>query len=44
MLQELAEIAEAAQQARGLVITGAGGVFSARGDLDESVDGLVTSE
>ena len=43
MLQELAEIAEAAQQARGLIITGAGGVFSAGGDLDEVTDGLATS-
>ena len=43
MLQELAEIAEAAQQARGLIITGAGGVFSAGGDLDEMADGLATS-
>ncbi len=44
MLQELAEIAESAQQARGLIITGAGGVFSAGGDLDEMADGLATSE
>jgi enoyl-CoA hydratase len=44
MLQELAEIAEAAQQARGLIITGVGGVFSAGGDLDEMADGLATSE
>ena len=44
MLQELAEIAEAAQQARGFIITGAGGVFSAGGDLDEIADGLATSE
>ena len=44
MLQELAEIAEAAQQAHGLIITGAGGVFSAGGDLDEMADGLATSE
>lgn len=43
MLQELAEIAEAAQQARGLIITGAGGVFSAGGDLDEMTVGLATS-
>lgn len=43
MLQDLAEIAEAAQQARGLIITGAGGVFSAGGDLDEMTDGLATS-
>ena len=44
MLQDLAEIAEAARQARGLIITGAGGVFSAGGDLDEMADGLATSE
>jgi len=44
MLRELVEIAEAAQQARGLIITGAGGVFSAGGDLDEMADGLATSE
>ena len=44
MLQELAEIAEGAQQASGLIITGAGGVFSAGGDLDELADGLATSE
>ena len=43
MLQELAEMAGAAQQARGLIITGAGGVFSAGGDLDEMTDGLATS-
>ncbi|MAJ03658.1 MAG: enoyl-CoA hydratase [Marinovum sp.] len=43
MLQELAEIAEAAQQARALIITGAGEVFSAGGDLDEMTDGLATS-
>jgi enoyl-CoA hydratase/carnithine racemase len=43
MLQDLAEIAEAAQQVRGLIITGAGGVFSAGGDLDEMADGLATS-
>ena len=43
MLQELAEIAEAAQHARGLIITGAGRVFSAGGDLDEMADGLATS-
>ena len=35
MLRELVEIAEAAQQVRGLIITGAGGVFSAGGDLDK---------
>ena len=44
MLQELAEIAEAAQQVRGLIITGAGGVFSAGGDLDEMAAGLANSD
>ena len=44
MLRELAEIAEAAQQVLGLIITGAGGVFSAGGDLDEMAAGLATSD
>ncbi|MCV6586663.1 MAG: enoyl-CoA hydratase/isomerase family protein [Marinibacterium sp.] len=35
MLQELSEIAEAAQEARVLILTGAGKVFSAGADLDE---------
>lgn len=42
MLTELAEIAEAAQEARALVITGAGQVFSAGADLDEARAGLAT--
>jgi len=44
MLWELVEIAEAAQQVRGLIITGAGGVFSAGGDLDEMAAGLANSD
>lgn len=43
MLTELAEIAEGAQAARGLILTGAGGVFSAGADLDEARAGLATS-
>ena len=44
MLRELVEIAEAAQQVRGLIITGAGGVFSSGGDLDEMAAGLANSD
>ncbi|SHJ97455.1 Enoyl-CoA hydratase/carnithine racemase [Shimia gijangensis] len=44
MLSELADIAEAAQDARGLVLTGAGKVFSAGADLDEARAGLATSD
>ena len=44
MLWELVEIAEAAQQVRGLIITGAGGVFSSGGDLDEMAAGLANSD
>lgn len=44
MLTELAEIAEAAQMARALVITGNGKVFSAGADLDEARTGLATSD
>lgn len=43
MLTELAEIAEAAQDARVLILTGAGKVFSAGADLDEARAGLATS-
>nr|WP_254899067.1 enoyl-CoA hydratase/isomerase family protein [Thalassococcus arenae] len=43
MLEKLAEIAEAAVEARGLVLTGAGSVFSAGADLDAARAGLATS-
>ncbi|MFW8635893.1 enoyl-CoA hydratase/isomerase family protein [Cribrihabitans pelagius] len=43
MLEELAEIAERAQEARGLIVTGAGSVFSAGADLEEARAGLATS-
>lgn len=43
MLTELAEIAEDAQSARCLILTGAGKVFSAGADLDEARAGLATS-
>lgn len=40
MLVELAEIAETAQKAKALIITGSGKVFSAGADLDEAKAGL----
>jgi len=43
MLSELAEIAEEAQEARALVLTGAGDVFSAGADLEAARSGLATS-
>ncbi|KAA0912698.1 enoyl-CoA hydratase/isomerase family protein [Aquicoccus porphyridii] len=43
MLEELAEIAEAAQEARALILTGRGRVFSAGADLDAARAGLATS-
>lgn len=43
MLEELADIATRAQAARGLILTGAGKVFSAGADLDEAHAGLATS-
>lgn len=43
MLSDLAEIAEAAQEARVFVLTGAGNVFSAGADLDAVRAGLATS-
>lgn len=42
MLEELTEIALAAQDARALVFTGVGKVFSAGADLDEARAGLAT--
>lgn len=44
MLSELADIAEAAQDARVLILTGVGKVFSAGADLDEARAGLATSD
>lgn len=43
MLAELAEIAESATEARALILTGAGKVFSAGADLDEARAGLAKS-
>ncbi len=43
MLNELADIAEAAQEARVFVLTARGKVFSAGADLDEARAGLATS-
>lgn len=43
MLTELAEIAESARDARALVLTGEGKVFSAGADLDEARAGLAVS-
>ncbi len=44
MLTELCEIAENATDARALILTGAGKVFSAGADLDEARAGLATSD
>ncbi|QBF33804.1 enoyl-CoA hydratase/isomerase family protein [Thalassococcus sp. S3] len=44
MLTQLAEIAEAAQDARALILTGEGKVFSAGADLEEARAGLATSD
>lgn len=43
MLDDLADIAEAATEARALVLTGTGSVFSAGADLDEARAGLATA-
>ncbi|MDV4144822.1 enoyl-CoA hydratase/isomerase family protein [Shimia sp. FJ5] len=43
MLEELADIAEAAVEAKVLILTGKGKVFSAGADLDEARAGLATS-
>ncbi|SHE78543.1 Enoyl-CoA hydratase/carnithine racemase [Ruegeria intermedia] len=44
MLAELVDIAQAATEARALILTGAGKVFSAGADLDEARAGLATSD
>ncbi|MDP5218271.1 enoyl-CoA hydratase/isomerase family protein [Ruegeria sp. 2205SS24-7] len=44
MLVDLVEIAEAARDARALILTGKGKVFSAGADLDEAKAGLATSD
>ncbi|WP_171124474.1 MULTISPECIES: enoyl-CoA hydratase/isomerase family protein [unclassified Ruegeria] len=44
MLAELCEIAENATEARALILTGAGKVFSAGADLGEARAGLATSD
>ncbi|WP_299638238.1 enoyl-CoA hydratase/isomerase family protein [uncultured Ruegeria sp.] len=44
MLSELAEIAESATDAKALILTGAGKVFSAGADLDEARAGLARSD
>ncbi|WP_116597945.1 enoyl-CoA hydratase/isomerase family protein [Primorskyibacter marinus] len=43
MLEELAEIAEAAQDAKALILTGTGKVFSAGADLEAARAGMATS-
>lgn len=44
MLAQLLEVAEAARDARALIVTGAGPVFSAGADLDEARAGLAASD
>ncbi|MBT8168736.1 enoyl-CoA hydratase/isomerase family protein [Phaeobacter gallaeciensis] len=44
MLRELAEIAESATEAKALILTGTGKVFSAGADLEAAKAGLATSD
>jgi len=44
MLSELADVMEAAQDARAVILTGRGKVFSAGADLDEALAGLAKSD
>ena len=44
MLSELAEIMEAAQEARAVILTAQGKVFSAGADLEEAREGLAVSD
>lgn len=44
MLTDLAEILEAATEARAVILTGSGKVFSAGADLDQARAGLATSD
>lgn len=44
MLEDLTRIAQDAQEARALILTGRGKVFSAGADLDEARAGLATSD
>jgi len=44
MLSELADVMEAAQDARAVILTGRGNVFSAGADLDEARAGLAKSD
>ena len=43
MLEQLVDIAQRATEARGLILTGSGKVFSAGADLDEAAAGLALS-
>ncbi|CAN0590475.1 unnamed protein product, partial [Ectocarpus sp. 12 AP-2014] len=44
MLTELADLMEAARDAKAVILTGTGRVFSAGADLDEARAGLATSD